>query len=164
MGQYASEETITITKTKKVMEYFKKEELIRCYRERKEDRCPECRLQQRASRLPGATEENLEALVKEVLDPARRKLGKPITVNSGFRCPLHNGRIGGVYNSQHVSGQAADVRCEDNLKLARIIKENGRFDQMIVYENFLHVSWKRVGENRRQVLKKVGNGYVPYNL
>ena len=104
------------------MEYFKKEELIRCYRERKEDRCPECRLQQRASRLPGATEENLEALVTEVLDPARRKLGKPITVNSGFRCPL------------------------------------------IVYENFLHVSWKRVGENRRQVLKKVGNGYVPYNL
>lgn len=146
------------------MQYFKKEEMIRCYRERKQDRCAECRLQQRATRLPNGIEENIEALAEQVLDPARRKLGKPIVVNSGFRCPLHNGRVGGVYNSQHVSGQAADIRCDDNMKLARIIKENGRFDQMIVYPTFLHVSWKRVGENRRQVLKKVDNGYVPYNL
>lgn len=146
------------------MQYFKKEELIRCYRERKQDRCAECRLQQRASRLPNGIEENIEALADQVLDPARRKFGKPIIVNSGFRCPLHNGKVGGVYNSQHVSGQAADVRCEDNLKLARIIKGNGKFDQLIVYDNFIHVSWKRVGENRRQVLKKVGNGYVPYSL
>ena len=146
------------------MQYFKKEEMIRCYRERKQDRCAECRLQQRATRLPNGIEENIEALAEQVLDPARRKLGKPIIVNSGFRCPLHNGRVGGVYNSQHVSGQAADIRCDDNMKLARIIKENGRFDQLIVYPTFLHVSWKRVGENRRQVLKKVDNGYVPYNL
>ena len=146
------------------MQYFKKEEMIRCYRERKQDRCAECRLQQRATRLPNGIEENIEALAEQVLDPARRKLGKPIVVNSGFRCPLHNGRVGGVYNSQHVSGQAADIRCDDNMKLARIIKENGRFDQTIVYPTFLHVSWKRVGENRRQVLKKVDNGYVPYNL
>ena len=146
------------------MQYFKKEEMIRCYRERKQDRCAECRLQQRATRLPNGIEENIEALAEQVLDPARRKLGKPIIVNSGFRCPLHNERVGGVYNSQHVSGQAADIRCDDNMKLARIIKENGRFDQLIVYPTFLHVSWKRVGENRRQVLKKVDNGYVPYNL
>lgn len=64
-----------------------------------------------------------------------------------------------MYNSQHVSGQAADVRCEDNRKLAQIIVKNGRFDQLIEYPTFLHVSWKRQGGNRQQILRKVGNGY-----
>lgn len=141
------------------MQYFKKEEMIRCYRQDKRDRCAECRLQQRATRLPNGIEENIESLVREVLDPVRRKFGKPIVVNSGFRCPLHNGRVGGVYNSQHVSGQAADVHCEDNHRLAKIIVENGKWDQMIIYPNFVHVSWKRQGVNRKEVLKKMATGY-----
>ena len=100
------------------------------------------------------------ALGEDVLDPAREKLGMPVVVNSGFRCPLHNKTVGGVYNSQHVSGQAADVRCEDNKKLAKVIVENGRFDQLILYSTFVHVSWKRQGGNRQQILRKDGNGYV----
>ena len=141
------------------MRWFNKNEMIRCYRERKPDRCRECRLVQAASRLPNGIEENVEALVEQVLDPARERLGKAVVVNSGFRCPVHNKAVGGVYNSQHVSGQAADVHCEDNLKLAKVIVENGRFDQLILYPTFLHVSWKRQGGNRKQILRKVGNGY-----
>ena len=142
------------------MKWFNKNEMIRCYRERQQDRCRECRLQQPASRLPNGIEESLMALGEDVLDPAREKLGMPVVVNSGFRCPLHNKTVGGVYNSQHVSGQAADVHCEDNRKLAKVIVENGRFDQLILYPTFVHVSWKRQGGNRQQILRKVGNGYV----
>lgn len=134
-------------------------ELIRCYREDRQQRCKECRLQQAASRLPNGIEENIEALVEQVLDPARERLGKPVVVNSGFRCPVHNTAVGGVYNSQHVSGQAADVYCEDNRRLAQIIVQNGKFDQLIIYPTFLHVSWKRLGGYRQQILRKVGNGY-----
>lgn len=142
------------------MKWFKKTEMIRCYRERQQDRCRECRLQQPASRLPNGIEESMMALGEDVLDPAREKLGMPVVVNSGFRCPLHNKTVGGVYNSQHVSGQAADVHCKDNKKLAKVIVENGRFDQLILYPTFVHVSWKRQGGNRQQILRKVGNGYV----
>ena len=141
------------------MKWFNKNEMIRCYRERKQDRCRECRLPQPATRLPNGIEENITALTEQVLDPAREKLGMPIVVNSGFRCPLHNKAVGGVYNSQHVSGQAADVSSSDNRRLAKIIVENGKFDQLILYPTFLHVSWKRLGGNRQQILRKTANGY-----
>lgn len=141
------------------MKNFKLTELIRCYREERQQRCKECRLVQAASRLPNGIEENVEALVEQVLDPARDRLGKAVMVNSGFRCPVHNKTVGGVYNSQHVSGQAADIHCEDNKKLAKVIVENGRFDQLILYPTFVHVSWKRQGGNRQQILRKVGYGY-----
>ena len=104
-------------------------------------------------------DENIEALVTEVLDPARRKYGKPVVVNSGFRCPIHNSAVGGVNQSQHTKGEAADVHCDDNLALARIIVANGKFDQLIVYPTFIHVSWKRQGGNRKQILKKTATGY-----
>ena len=90
------------------MKHFKIEEMIRCYRET--GRCPECPLKQRAQIVPNGAEENERALVEAVLDPARERLGKPITVNSGYRCPLHNSKVGGVANSQHMHGEAADVK------------------------------------------------------
>ena len=97
---------------------------------------------------------NIRALVDVVLDPAREKLGKPIVVNSGYRCPKHNLAVGGVTNSQHMAGEAADICCEDNKLLKQIIVENGKYDQLIEYPTFLHVSWKRNGPNRKQRLIK----------
>lgn len=139
------------------MQYFTKKELIRCYRET--GRCKECRLTQAVTKMSYGIDENIEALVTEVLDPARRKYGKPVVVNSGFRCPIHNRAVGGVTNSQHTRGEAADVHCDDNRKLARIIVEAGRFDQLIIYPMFLHVSWKRQGGNRKMILRKTSGGY-----
>lgn len=148
------------------MEYFTKEEMIRCYRERKQDRCSECRLQQAVKRMPDGIDENMEALVDNVLDPCRRAYGKSIGVNSGFRCPLHNSRVGGASQSQHIAGEAADITGgspEENLKIARIIARQGRFDKMILYVDregsleprFIHVSHKRLGGNRGRILKQV---------
>lgn len=141
------------------MKWFTKEEVIRCYRERKEDRCKECRLTEAVKGLPNGLEENMEALVNEVMDPAREKLGMPIICNSGYRCPRHNSYVKGASQSQHVRCEAMDVHCADNRRLARIIVENGRFDQMIIYPTFVHVSYKRNGGNRKQILRKTASGY-----
>lgn len=58
--------------------------------------------------------------------------------------------------------EASDLRINGNLKiLAKTIIENGNYDQIILYSSFVHVSWKRTGSNRLQILRKVGNGYQP---
>ena len=115
------------------------------YFEMKEFACKCC------GQLPPSAEQNLQALVEHVLDPARERLGMPITVNSGYRCPAHNKAVGGVKNSQHLKGEAADITCADNKRLAEIIEQLGNFDQLIVYPTFLHVSYKRQGVNRKSI-------------
>jgi len=125
------------------MKYFKMSE-FEC-----RDGCP----------MPASAKENIEALVEAVLDPVREAYGKPVRVNSGYRCPKHNLKVGGAVGSQHMKGEAADIRCADNEALRRLIKEQGVFDQMIVYDGFIHVSYKRNGANRHQVLRKTSAGY-----
>lgn len=50
-----------------------------------------------------------EVLIRK-LDKMRELLGLPLIVNSGYRCPVHNKNVGGVSNSQHLFGNAADVK------------------------------------------------------
>lgn len=124
--------------------------------------------------MPAEAKANIEALVHNVLDPVRDAYDKPIGVNSGFRCEKHNKAVGGVPRSQHLVGEAADIRPvqgvqrvqgvqefkEERMKLARIIVQQGRFDQLILYPTFLHVSYKRTGVNRHKVLRKTATGYA----
>ena len=124
---------------------------------------------------PKEAEENLKALVDNVLDPLREAYGKPVYVTSGYRCPKLNALMGGSPNSQHMRGEAADIvvctnnviagkdpqspSLQGNLLLGKLIEQLGHFDQLI-YEQcdangnprWIHVSWKRNGWNRRQVL------------
>ena len=117
--------------------------------------------------MPAEARQNIEALVANVLDPVRDEYGKPIYVNSGYRCEKHNAAVGGVPRSQHMVGEAADISVKsEKLKvkseldeLARIIVSQGRFDQLILYPTFLHVSYKRSGVNRHKVLRKTATGY-----
>ena len=44
-------------------------------------------------------------------DAIRKRIGKPIPVNSGLRCPTWNQIQGGVYNSNHMTGGAVDLGC-----------------------------------------------------
>lgn len=46
----------------------------------------------------------------ELLNKIRDEFGEPIVVTSGYRSPEHNAKVGGVKNSMHVLGQAADIR------------------------------------------------------
>lgn len=65
------------------------------------------------------------------LDGIREKLGKPILISSGYRCPILNKAVGGVGNSQHQKGLAADLVCSDMKSLERVLLETGGFDQLI---------------------------------
>lgn len=98
----------------------------------------------------------LRTLAERVLQPARERYGKPITVNSGYRSPSVNKRVGGAATSQHLTGQAADITTgskEENRKLFAIL-EAMDFDQLIDERNmsWIHVSYKPTG-NRHQKLK-----------
>ena len=101
----------------------------------------------------------LTALVANVLDPLREAWGKPIVVNSGYRCPKLNRAVGGVARSQHTKGEAADIRTLSNRRWENeqlfklIVKLKLPFDQLIDEYNYdwVHVSFVE-GKNRRQVL------------
>lgn len=111
-------------------------------------------------------EENLRALVENVLDPLRESYGSSIRVTSGFRCPTLNKAVGGVSNSQHIRGEAADLDTgsqAENRKLAQLIVKNKLpFDQLIDEANYawVHVSHKRGGQNRGQILRMRGGKYT----
>lgn len=95
----------------------------------------------------------VKALVLNVLQPLRDAWGGPLKINSGYRCKALNEAVGGVESSQHRKGQAADVACTDPYALAKLVKSMRLdFDQCIVYPDFLHISYKKDGEQRGQIL------------
>lgn len=102
--------------------------------------------------------DNLNRLA-DYLDGIRAKFGKPILISSGYRCPMLNKAVGGVVNSQHLKGLAADLVCSDMEKLLSIIRETKGFDQVITEHNkgsksyWIHVSVAPVfGKPRNQVI------------
>jgi hypothetical protein len=112
---------------------------------------------------PGQKEiENLKQLCENVLEKIRIHFGRPLNVNSGYRGPALNKAIGGAKNSQHMTGQAADIEIAgmDNKILFCWIKDNMEFDQLILEyykegipdSGWVHVSWNSQG-NRKQVLR-----------
>lgn len=93
-------------------------------------------------------------LVEKLLEPLRLCFGSAIQVSSGFRCADLNRLVGGVANSQHLTGEAADIFTFGSYRLLETLKESGlNFDQAIFYrkKNFMHLSLKYEGENRRQI-------------
>lgn len=67
----------------------------------------------------------LEELTETVLDPLREAWQRPIKVNSGYRCPELNRKVGGVSNSRHLLGKAADITAgsrEDNKRLYALLR------------------------------------------
>lgn len=97
--------------------------------------------------------DNIKALVEDVLQPLRDAWGGPLFINSGYRCLDLNKAVGGVPTSQHVLGQAADVGCTDPYALAKLVKRMKLdVDQCILYPDFLHLSYRKDGCNRGQIL------------
>lgn len=106
---------------------------------------------------------NLVYLAAYVLEPLRIAMGEPIKISSGFRCQALNKAVGGVTNSQHCKGQAADLCIDGDLKKGRkwfdYIKQHLPFDQLIWEHDRNGVYWVHVsyvypdlGKNRRQVI------------
>lgn len=81
----------------KDIRYFTREEFrCQCYKYNPQPLCD------------GFPYEPTEKLVR-MLDRIRERSGRPITIISGVRCEQHNRNVGGVYNSRHRFGQAADI-------------------------------------------------------
>lgn len=106
--------------------------------------------------------ENLQTLCINVLEPLRNAFDTPIIIGSGYRCPQLNTVVGGVRNSQHMTGEACDIHLPDRVtgkKWFLWIREKLVFDQLIMERAtkdstryWIHVSFKKSG-NRKQVIE-----------
>lgn len=111
---------------------------------------------------PGQTDiVNLCGLVHNVLQPLRKWWGREVKIGSGFRSLALNNAVGGVRNSQHMRGEAADLCIDGDLAKGRKwfewIKANCDFDQLIMEHNdkgswWVHVSYRCDTKNRHQVI------------
>lgn len=91
---------------------------------------------------------NLQYGVDMVLDPLRRMYGKPIVITSGYRSPQLNKKVGGVANSWHTQGNAADIRVSsvaEATKIFSILQKIPSVDTALFEHStsgqWLHVQW-----------------------
>ena len=107
---------------------------------------------------------NLCALVHYVLQPLRDAMGQEIKIGSGYRCPKLNKAVGGVSNSQHLTGEASDLCIDGDIQKGKQwfewIKTHCDFDQLIWEHNakgsyWVHVSYRADGKNRKQVIENL---------
>ena len=102
----------------------------------------------------GCGTNNVNPLLLQKLDKMRDMIGGPLSLNSCVRCPAHNAAVGGVADSQHVKGNAADVavpdypHCHTPEQLAWYAEHIG-FDGIGIYPpgkgNFVHVDVRSGG-------------------
>lgn len=97
---------------------------------------------------PADVIKNLQYGVDMVLDPLRRIYGKPILITSGYRCPKLNTLVGGVSNSWHTQGNAADIHVAsltDATKLFSNLQKIPSVDTVLFEHSdsgqWLHVQW-----------------------
>ena len=95
--------------------------------------------------------ENLRALCTEVLEPLRRRVGRVI-VTSGYRCQELNKAVGGVWNSQHLKGEAADIFVPDTataMHYGHILERHSAVQQLLLepmgiqQKRWIHVGFRR---------------------
>ena len=106
---------------------------------------------------------SMKLLADKIFEPLRKFVGGPIKVNSFFRSPELNTKIGGSKTSQHCKGQAIDIDdvfgYKTNAEMYNWIKENLDFDQMIwefgtdMNPNWVHISYVSEEDNRNRCLK-----------
>ena len=112
--------------------------------------------------------ENLKAVAENIFQPMRDYFKVPIMISSGYRSKELNDAIGGSLASQHSKGEALDIDCPSysglsNREVFEYIKEHLTFDQLIwEFGNesdpaWVHVSYKRSGRNRGEILRAKRN-------
>lgn len=117
--------------------------------------------------------ENAKLLFQHVVQPVRNEFG-PTIITSGYRGKKLNELVGGSEKSQHCNGQAADFEClrADNLTVARWIRDNLDFDQLISefyvpgdpFSGWVHSSYVSPEKNRKECLTAtMVNGKVAYS-
>lgn len=91
---------------------------------------------------------NIQYGVQMVLDPLRRLLQAPITITSGYRCQELNKAVGGVANSWHTKGNAADIRVKNEEEAKAIFQTLKTLPSVdtVLFEHsatsiWMHVQW-----------------------
>ena len=100
---------------------------------------------------PGSSElANLRFLCREVLEPARKVIGEPIHITSGYRCLALNRAVGGVAQSYHVRGLAADLHIVSDAHASRLADAlNAQpYCDLILVEHAHGASWLHVQVRR----------------
>lgn len=119
---------------------------------------------------PAYVIDNLKILCESVLQPLRDSFRKSIYVSSGYRCKRLNDAIKGSKNSQHLTGQAADISLSGYTTEAfyqKIKRTDLVFDQLIQeFDRWVHISYNpKRSANRRQCLRAIKqNGKTIYQL
>lgn len=119
-----------------------------------------CRTSQPYENIPNTQHViNLCFGVHNILEPLRNLLEKPIIINSGFRSKKVNEAVGGVSNSQHLQGLAADIRVSpyDIPRVFFILKTLKHCDQVLGGHSFIHISWKVDGNPRQEYIQNYYN-------
>ena len=109
---------------------------------------------------------DLVRLCDTILEPMRIITGA-LHINSGFRSLAVNNAIGGVHNSQHMQGQAADVRpleVSQGFAFLAVKDSSIPYDQIISEPSWIHISVAPLGAKpRRQALRAhMENGGMVY--
>ena len=111
--------------------------------------------------IPPEAQRRLTLLCRHVLEPLRQRFER-IIITSGYRCKELNKAVGGVDNSQHTTGEAADIHVSDQeqaLRFLNFLTEHTDFDQIILEprhrlrKRWIHVSYTQERKNRRMVLE-----------
>lgn len=99
--------------------------------------------------------DNLEILARNVLEPARQELKRPLIINSGYRSATLNKAVGGKTNSYHLTGQAADIHSssdEESRQLAEVLQRQKLADLIIIEKRgrkrWVHVQWSYAPRHR----------------
>lgn len=97
---------------------------------------------------PSEVIKNLQYGVDMVLDPLRRLYGKPIIITSGYRCQMLNDLVGGVKNSWHTKGNAADIHVASLTEATKLFNNLQKIPSVdtVLFEHsataqWLHVQW-----------------------
>jgi len=88
---------------------------------------------------PGSGEEMKMPFLRK-LDAARSMAGTPFKITSGYRTQKHNDKVGGVVNSAHLRGWAADIACNTSNRYAILhaLLDAG-FNRIGIANTFIHV-------------------------
>lgn len=112
--------------------------------------------------------QNMRNLASELLEPLRAEIGGKIIIGSGYRDAEKNKEVGGVPNSQHLYGQAADIKAYDSAgnkisppKLASLIRKKFQYDKLIQYlpgtkgypNGGVHVTYVKGGNRKEFIIK-----------
>lgn len=110
------------------MRYFRYEEF--------DCKCAKCK-----ANNEGLGIDHMDDTFLSMLDDARHKAGIPFKISSGYRCSLHNRAVGGVKDSAHTKGLAADIVCTDSRSRGYIIGAlyEASFNRIGIHSTFIHV-------------------------